>query len=250
MCFAARARALNDGEHVGDKADARGLKSSSAHVTFDCSDDGTDAGGTMLPMCRAILPGAIYPPGRNHSRPLMWMHVPKTGSSFSNALFRTACALVPGFAYIRTRGSVGSDAGLAQYFEKCFRLEVNKCEAKGAALLKLGPHAPLPAPFNPAAVAYVTMLREPLQRAVSGYNHHLHDCPKCPKDTTLVQYASNLAARGLYGKLILGISRFTAKKFSKSEARSAVLRLKQVRRHCLALHGIRHGTRPTALTAR
>ena len=96
------------------------------------------------------------------------LYLKKTGTSFANTVYRTACAdFLPSWAVIRTLGVPASDAPIASYFEKCWPARLEECQKKKRILISehSGPHMPL-SKFSPATIAYVTILREPLQRKV------------------------------------------------------------------------------------
>ena len=128
-------------------------------------------------------------------RPVLWTHVPKTGSTFANSVFRCACDALPSEAIIRLTDTLppNSDLGLVYYFEHCFRENISKCRLNDV-WQTVGHHKL--EKFEPNRVAYVTMLREPLERYISGYHHHHHDCRACTRDTTLLQYVRMVANEG------------------------------------------------------
>ena len=100
-------------------------------------------------------------------RPVQWVHVPKTGTSFANVVYRVACAELPPWAAIRVTASCCPRGMMVPYFATCFPAAMSGC------LLHGGParnqrHQHIGAHFEPRRVAYVTMLREPIARLVSG----------------------------------------------------------------------------------
>ena len=154
------------------------------------------------------------------------MHVPKTGSSFANALYRTACRdYIPDWAYVRTVGVPDPDFGIATYFASCFPSQMEKCWDVG--VLHHGAHESLTT-WTPKTAAYVTMLREPLQRVVSGYHHDQHDCNECKKHGfSLFQYAKSREIQGMYTKMILGIGRAKSVNQEDLDVSTALQRLEQ-----------------------
>ena len=136
-------------------------------------------------------------------RPMLWVHVPKTGTSFANAVFRMACKKLPYWASIRTNKNVsGLKQVLVPYFSKCFHKEVKACLLEGGAKANTAHHPLEREGFDPQRVAYVTMLRDPISRLVSGFHHNMHDCHNCTKKTTLTEYAATTS--GMYTDYFAG----------------------------------------------
>ena len=131
-------------------------------------------------------------------RPAFWVHVPKTGSSFANCVYRVACKRLPRWASIRIKhnSSAGSKV-IVPYFSKCFKKETRSCALEGGSRNNKGHHKLSGSTrFDPKRVAYITMLREPAARIVSGFHHAMHDCYNCSRKTKLSEYAASTA--GIY----------------------------------------------------
>jgi DNA-binding protein Fis len=105
---------------------------------------------------------------------LHYVHVPKCGSNFASTLLLYGC---PHGNWSRFRAGVLEPA----FFFRCNR----ECKAN-FQFIKSG-HDGFPATLQPYNV--VTMLREPLDRMVSGYFHDLHDLDNCSKYTALNEQA-------------------------------------------------------------
>ena len=150
------------------------------------------------------------------TRPVQWIHVPKTGTSFANTVYRAACDELPTWAAIsvvRSEQTVGGalKGKLVPYFETCFPTKTQSCRLHGGTELSYG-HNHLSKSFAPQSVAYVTMLRDPIARLISGYHHDMHNCTPCTTEhsrtrpaccvksgstrTTLVEYTAIVA--GIY----------------------------------------------------
>lgn len=71
------------------------------------------------------------------NRPLRWLHVPKTGTTFANSVVRLACSsgsngdeqssTLPAYAAIRSRLPPRQDAGLMAYYAHCFPAVMRQC---------------------------------------------------------------------------------------------------------------------------
>ena len=171
----------------------------SAHPMFNCSKPNSEGLTTSRCSCQ-VISAAV------ETRPMLWVHVPKTGSSFANTFFRVACKHLPQWASIRINDNVstGSVGRLVPYFSKCFHKEMKKCPLEGGTSRNTA-HHPLNihhSSFDPNRVAYVTMLREPASRIVAGFHHNLHDCHNCTWKTTLSEYAE--ATAGMYTEFFAG----------------------------------------------
>ena len=173
----------------------------SSHPMFNCSKPNSDIWGQATSArcpCQTISTAV-------KTRPVLWVHVPKTGSSFANTVFRVACKKLPLWAFIRINSNVstGSVGRLVPYFSKCFHKEIKKCPLEGGASRNTAHHPLANTAFDPEHVAYVTMLREPSSRIVAGFHHNLHDCHNCTKkNTTLSEYAA--ATAGMYTDYFAG----------------------------------------------
>mmetsp|Transcript_7390 Transcript_7390/g.24363 ORF Transcript_7390/g.24363 Transcript_7390/m.24363 type:complete len:257 (-) Transcript_7390:1273-2043(-) len=86
------------------------------------------------------------------------------------------------------------------YFRQCFQL---RCDLDGGPKVAEGHHV-LAGVFRPTTVAYVTMLRDPFERIVSGFDDGRHDCRRCPADVDLVHYGRNEGIVGIYARFLLG----------------------------------------------
>ena len=168
-----------------------------ADPIFNCSKPSTETVDTST-RCPCMVRKAVK------SRPVLWVHVPKTGSSFANTVFRMACKKLPDWASIRTNNNVstGSAGRLVPYFSRCFHKEVKTCSLEGGANRNTAHHPLQKTKFDSKRVAYVTMLREPASRLVSGFHHNFHDCGNCTKKTTLIEYAT--ATAGMYTDYFAG----------------------------------------------
>ena len=135
---------------------------------------------------------------------LVFLHVPKTGTSFVNCLLQYGCSYngSVGLAYLRDhRNSV-------QAHEQCRGSFMND-EIQHA-------HPPLQPNQITAGVGIVGMFRSPKERLLSGFMHNFHDCKflpsvfdvRCNSDylcPTHVNVRHNLsAAVRLYSKCVQG----------------------------------------------
>lgn len=87
-----------------------------------------------------------------------WLHVPKTSSGFANVLFRAACRLQTPKPFLEV---VQVQCLIADHCPKTFV----QFDWGHKSLRSLRP-----------GMMAVTLLREPWQRAVSGFFHNLHSC--------------------------------------------------------------------------
>ena len=128
-----------------------GLVSSTNHIVaaYACSD-----GDLELARAReSSIPTII----KNSS--MYYLHVPKTGSSFQTAMLRAVCPDMPEFNFASdVRGLKGKPCrDRFQYF--------------------VGGHPPFKHfPDHPAVENLVFLMRDPLERVISGYFHFFHDC--------------------------------------------------------------------------
>ena len=125
---------------------------------FNCS-----APDSAYPTLTCSVRGMAHP----DRRPVQWVHVPKTGTSFANVVYRVACAALPPWAAIRVTASCCPHGMMVPYFATCFPAAMSGCLLHGGAARNQR-HQHVGAHFEPRRVAYVTMLREPIARLVSG----------------------------------------------------------------------------------
>ncbi|KAJ1622425.1 hypothetical protein T492DRAFT_1126765 [Pavlovales sp. CCMP2436] len=103
----------------------------------------------------------------NRTRPVWWLHVPKTGTSTMNALVHAVCPEAPDIR--------------PQKFAESLLASIKKagCEPRFARLHQQS----TPLPNQTAPVSIVSFLRDPLNRTISGYFHGLHNCQQMWKGT-------------------------------------------------------------------
>jgi len=95
--------------------------------------------------------------------PILWLHVPKTGSSFATTLAHFGCPSLP--AELTTKEPARFQIKYPPWRYGCEN-SFQRFESG---------HAPVP-PW--AGLGHVvSMFREPRERLASGYFHRLHDCP-------------------------------------------------------------------------
>jgi len=118
---------------------------------FDCRNDNeTEAaaskfdGHAKCPRLQAYEPSSstfiLNHEGNSEAldnRPLRWLHVPKTGTTFANSVVRLACSsssngdeqssTLPAYAAIRSRLPPRQDTGLMAYFSHCFPAVMCQC---------------------------------------------------------------------------------------------------------------------------
>jgi len=118
---------------------------------FDCRNDNeTEAAASKAeaqakcPLLKAYEPSSSTFRMNHESssealdnRPMQWLHVPKTGTTFANSVVRLACSsssngdeqssTLPAYAAIRTRLPPRQDAGLMAYFSHCFPAAMRQC---------------------------------------------------------------------------------------------------------------------------
>lgn len=103
-------------------------------------------------------------PRRVAGKPLenvTYLHIPKTGSTFENIVFRCACRWqTPPFIEAQT-----------------VVLFVRTHCPKSFEHFQSG-HRPLPFPVKRPGQVFVTLLRKPWKRVHSGLLHNFHDCPR------------------------------------------------------------------------
>jgi hypothetical protein len=122
---------------------------------FDCHNDTEIESEASRAEAQAKCPrlGAYEPSGFNirmhidsndtfDNRPLQWLHVPKTGSTFANSVVRMACSshhssdkgsTLPAYAAIRTHLPPRQDDGLMAYFSHCFPAAMRQCWGRPTA---------------------------------------------------------------------------------------------------------------------
>lgn len=138
-------------------------------------------------------------------KPIRWLHIPKTGTSFSASIVQLGCPTIPGWAEIRTKSMTVSDAKEefgadyknmqmsrsinVPYFATCFpNIIPAECNIDGI----LTGHRPLSkytmSHMDEARV--FSIFRDPVDRIISGFHYDQHDCPSCKNNYTVLQYAS------------------------------------------------------------
>jgi hypothetical protein len=111
--------------------------------------------------------------------PLWWMHVPKSGSSFLNVVFRAGCP---------NGGLSPKPVKEASWLHKRIR---NQGCSQNFSHFQSG-HQPLSPATTPRS--FVTLFREPLSRALSGFYHNYHDCGDLQKNTGVAGEATYRAS--------------------------------------------------------
>jgi hypothetical protein len=95
--------------------------------------------------------------------PILWLHVPKTGSSFATTLAHFGCPSLP--AEVTAKEPA--------IFQRKYPPAMYGCQ-HSFQRFESG-HAPVPGWADLGHV--VSMFRDPRERLASGYFHRLHDCP-------------------------------------------------------------------------
>ncbi|KAJ1461441.1 hypothetical protein M885DRAFT_507437 [Pelagophyceae sp. CCMP2097] len=171
---------------------------------FDCARaNGTAAGtaaGAAVPKCAVRRRPSLQ---LSSDYRIRWLHVPKTGTSFANAIFHAACAGLPKWAAM----PVGRAESVEQYYAQCHPTVANseQCHLRKPGTFGRA-HVPLAEPWAPRTAAYVTMVRNPTARLLSGYHFNRHLCANCSVSTTFVDYFrwSARQNRGIMTNMILG----------------------------------------------
>lgn len=148
-------------------------------------------------------------------KPIRWLHVPKSGTSFANVLVPLACApgsLPPWAAIVLdqtfiSRAATGTntpvdsstpDPGgeLYRWFPQCFP-EVVPARCPGlAAEWSFSGHVPLSQneSADMSRYHYFAMLRDPMRRLVSVYNHpgrRRNECRTCRENASIYEFAAH-----------------------------------------------------------
>lgn len=185
--------------------------------------DGGDSGDGWLSAAEraALCDGDAHPFPPPSRRPIRWVHVPKTGTSFMNTVWHHACRLPP----------TASAADFASMYEQQFADRYPPA-LHCAAMLDHTPATHKPVGDGEWAAhsgAFVTMLRQPAARLVSAFRHGRHciqDCspqvaqrPPCRsvrdsrrlykckalrRAASVQAYAAEPAARGCAARMLLG----------------------------------------------
>jgi len=141
---------------------------------------------------------------RDPSKPLIYIHIPKTAGTAMQALVRRN---VPE-DQVRFLGAPGPEAGRVRSFRRRWGAEVHRLENSGFedkrapkvlfGHMSFGLHRAFP-----AGAQYLSMVRHPVARVVSHYrfvkrspNHHLHDLVR-RKALSLADYVDGTAAQVL-----------------------------------------------------
>eukprot|EP00929_Paragymnodinium_shiwhaense_P120412 TRINITY_DN92352_c0_g1_i1.p1 TRINITY_DN92352_c0_g1~~TRINITY_DN92352_c0_g1_i1.p1 ORF type:complete len:380 (+),score=28.96 TRINITY_DN92352_c0_g1_i1:43-1182(+) len=106
--------------------------------------------------------------------PLLWLHVPKTGSSFATTLAHFGCPGIPSHTVVKepTWQNPSNTSAAALPFNQRYPMDV---WCKGSFARFTSGHQPLPMLTSYRNV--VGMFRSPRYRTLSGYFHNYHDCP-------------------------------------------------------------------------
>ena len=129
------------------------------------------AGGT------SALPQAGVAAGRGRSRPhadaasnalesisgFFWLHIPKCGSSFATTLAHFAAPSLPANVTVIEPGDAAFRGTYGSMLTNIGRFDSGHAPLTAADALRFSGKV-------------VLLLRRPLDRAVSGYHHKLHDC--------------------------------------------------------------------------
>jgi len=107
--------------------------------------------------------------------PLVWLHIPKTGSSFATTLAHFGCPSIPTSVTVKEVSLLSrlDQSSPNVPFTRIYPL--NEWCPHSFARFESG-HAPMPAWAQYEHV--VSMFRDPKRRLVSGYFHNFHDCPR------------------------------------------------------------------------
>lgn len=184
---------------------------------------GIDAGGDWLSAAdrAALCDNSAHPFPRHAHRPVRWLHVPKTGTSFMNTVWHYACTLP----------ATASASDFSSMYEKQFAARYPP-SVHCTTMLDHSPatHKPLgDGEWAAHPGAFVTMLRDPSARLVSAFKHGRHciqDCSpemelgmacrtvrdnrrlyKCKalrRAKSLREYAAEPAARGCAARMLIG----------------------------------------------
>ncbi|KAJ8602445.1 hypothetical protein CTAYLR_001268 [Chrysophaeum taylorii] len=169
---------------------------------FDCSEPRDGSDNLTIGQRECSCGGT-----KRDTRPVRWIHVPKTGTQFGNTVFRAACDTLPPYAAMRAVPGESlrhaPHKRVIPYFLDCFPNAVERCLLDGGIALAQGHHAL--ESFAPQRVAYVTMLRDPFSRLVSSFHDDYHDCKKC-RGTSLVEFARSSQTAAIYANFLLGRS--------------------------------------------
>lgn len=155
---------------------------------------------------------------------IRWLHVPKTGTSLANAIFRVGCPGLPAHAAMpRTQKNA-----VELYFEQCFKSVVSheRCYLRKPGTFGRA-HVPIKEAWLPSTAAYVTVLREPRARLASAYAFGRHLCDFCNASTSLSEFAASPLNRAVYANMILGRWGFDAPPYpTRAELAQALDRLR------------------------
>lgn len=114
-------------------------------------------------------------------RPVTWLHVPKTGTSFHNTLANWGCDVA----------SDGSNSSFRPPTASTF-LKDRSCNVSTFRRFEAG-HAPIARNIDAMAMHHVvTMARNPRNRLLSGYVHQLHDCHALQREFNCAEHKPKL----------------------------------------------------------
>eukprot|EP00602_Paraphysomonas_sp_CaronLab_P013085 CAMPEP_0185040566 /NCGR_PEP_ID=MMETSP1103-20130426/38788_1 /TAXON_ID=36769 /ORGANISM="Paraphysomonas bandaiensis, Strain Caron Lab Isolate" /LENGTH=319 /DNA_ID=CAMNT_0027579927 /DNA_START=31 /DNA_END=987 /DNA_ORIENTATION=- len=143
-----------------------------------------------------------------------WLHIPKTGTSYVLTFLSLSCPALPHDLHFSSTGYGTSTAELIRSHSSIIPQYCSLkpgVEVEGHHPLKLHEQlALLRAPDGVFLERYFTMLRDPVERMVSGFNHNHHDCDYCRPNTTLIEYAAmhtqppHIGPAGCMTKMLLG----------------------------------------------
>ena len=210
------------------------------------SESGADARWSTDAERAALCDGAAHPYPPHSRRPVRWVHVPKTGTSFMNTVWHYACSLPP----------TASASDFSAMYEKHFAQRFPPAEHCARLMLDHSPatHKPIgDGEWAAHAGAFVTMLRAPSTRLVSAFKHGRHciqDCspemrnaPPCTavrdarrlnkcralrRATGLREYAEQPAALGCAARMLVGRACNEPLALRANESRAAAARLGSV----------------------
>lgn len=162
---------------------------------------------------RADKAMAALPPVRDLS-PIYWLHTPKAGSSFETTLAHYACggALRDNHAvrephadsvsWLMNGTDTGHCKGENMRSQGCATMRWNyHCGAASFLYFDSG-HSPLPSDFPEQDLHHVaTMLRDPLQRGISGWHHSRHSCETATTADEYLECTKNCQTQLMSGRL-------------------------------------------------
>lgn len=117
---------------------------------------------------------------RSDIKPIFWLHVPKSGTSFETAVMHLACGdcvtlgghVEPGKRdkKLKHKDEHHWDGATQEWNRRCGDNTFMRFESNHAPMWRIGN-------IDEDLGHVVTMVRDPTKRIVSGWNHNKHDCP-------------------------------------------------------------------------